>query len=67
MSNLYSLVHFSGVNCITTMNTNTKRTTIFLNLKQLERLAKNALRTGLKFSEQVRRAIDEFLDKEEVK
>lgn len=49
------------------MNTNTKRTTIFLNLKQLERLMKNSARTGLKFSEQVRRAIDEFLDKEEGK
>lgn len=49
------------------MNTNTKRTTIFLNLKQLERLQGNSKRTGLKFSEQVRRAIDEFLDREDKK
>lgn len=47
------------------MNTNTKRTTIFLNLKQIERLFNNRKKNGLRLSEQIRRAIDMYLDKEE--
>lgn len=46
---------------------NTKRTTLFINIKQLERLEIHRRKTGLRFSEQVRRAIDEFLDKEDKK
>ena len=49
------------------MNTTTKRTTLFLNLNQLERIEENRKKNGLKFSEQVRRAIDDFLDKEDRK
>jgi hypothetical protein len=47
------------------MNTKTKRTTIFLNSKQLERLEKDRIKNGMRFSEQIRRAIDLYLKKEE--
>ena len=49
------------------MNTKLKRTTIFLNSKQLERLEKDRAKNGIKQSEQIRRAIDEYLSREEKK
>lgn len=40
-----------------------KKTTIFITLQQIEKLAKITTNTGIKFSELVRRAIDDLIEK----
>lgn len=40
-----------------------KKTTIFITFQQIEKLAKITAKTGIKFSELVRRAIDNLIGK----
>lgn len=40
-----------------------RKTTIFITVQQIEKLAKITTKTGIKFSELVRRAIDNLLEK----
>lgn len=42
-----------------------KKTTIFITIQQIEKLKKITLKTGIKFSELVRRAIDDLTQKME--
>lgn len=44
-----------------------KRVSLFLTIQQIERLSRNFSLRGIKFSEQIRRAIDTYLDTEEKK